>query len=428
MKNILQILLITLLVCTTFAAAAPSDGSSTFIAGVDIDLINQDPDPGTAGSLVELKLAVTNNGDTTVNNLNVEILADYPFSIPSGESIVKEITTLNAYQKGDDAITLKNKILIDKNAVSGTYDLQVKYYGDDPTSYSIINVPIEIDTEEQLEILSLDTTEIAPGEEKDVVFTIKNVGKSTLENINFEFTSKDDAILPVGGDNTQHIASLQTGESTTVEYTIVADTAIVAGLNTLSLKASFEKQGGSIKEITTTAGIYIGGKTDFDVEFASESNGEISLSVANIGSNPAYSAAIKIPKQSDWIVTGSSAAIIGNLNNGDYTIVSYNLAQKNSGSPLKVQVEYTDTRGYRQSIEKQIEVSTTRTGSSDSFDKTGFKDGSDKKTTSRSPMGGMSQAISKIKTYAIYGGIILAFILVAYFTYKKLKPKGKRKK
>jgi hypothetical protein len=371
---------------------------------------------------------VTNNGDTTVNNLNVEILADYPFSIPSGESIVKEITTLNAYQKGDDAITLKNKILIDKNAVSGTYDLQVKYYGDDPTSYSIINVPIEIDTEEQLEILSLDTTEIAPGEEKDVVFTIKNVGKSTLENINFEFTSKDDAILPVGGDNTQHIASLQTGESTTVEYTIVADTAIVAGLNTLSLKASFEKQGGSIKEITTTAGIYIGGKTDFDVEFASESNGEISLSVANIGSNPAYSAAIKIPKQSDWIVTGSSAAIIGNLNNGDYTIVSYNLAQKNSGSPLKVQVEYTDTRGYRQSIEKQIEVSTTRTGSSDSFDKTGFKDGSDKKTTSRSPMGGMSQAISKIKTYAIYGGIILAFILVAYFTYKKLKPKGKRKK
>ncbi len=86
------------------------------------------------------------------------------------------------------------------------------------------------------------------------------------------------------------------------------------------------------KSINTTAGLFVGGETDFDVSFSESDAGEISLSVANVGNNMAYSVKVSVPDQDDYKVSGSSSTIVGNLEKGDYTIASFNVASSQSCS------------------------------------------------------------------------------------------------
>jgi hypothetical protein len=124
----------------------------------------------------------------------------------------------------------------------------------------------------------------------------------------------------------------------------------------------------------------VGGSTDFEVALTDGSSGSTSFSIANIGSNPASSVSVMIPEQTGWKVSGSNSAIIGNLNQGDYTIASFKLqssgsmmnktgtgfkgdvpAQNNlSTTPtneLKIQIAYTDTMGKRVLLDKILTVS-----------------------------------------------------------------------
>ncbi|WP_243685049.1 COG1361 family protein [Methanosarcina barkeri] len=137
------------------------------------------------------------------------------------------------------------------------------------------------------------------------------------------------------------------------------------------------------KSIRTTAGLFVGGETDFDVSFSESDQGETSLSVANVGNNMAYSVKVSIPDQDGYKVSGSSSTIVGNLEKGDYTIASFNIAStqqdaKNAESssenikssdkgenvtfdsmdsnPLKVQIEYTDAKGERITVDKEVKL------------------------------------------------------------------------
>ncbi|MFU8766642.1 MAG: hypothetical protein ACNA7I_03090, partial [Candidatus Methanoperedens sp.] len=137
------------------------------------------------------------------------------------------------------------------------------------------------------------------------------------------------------------------------------------------------------KKISTIAGVYVGGGTDFDVAFSESTGGETSFSIANVGSNPAYSVSVIIPEQRSWRVGGSNSVIIGNLNKGDYTIASFRLQSSTGtttsqnmttrsdaslqGNPVQrtmnsssetvlMQIAYTDTMGERKVVEKEVKL------------------------------------------------------------------------
>jgi hypothetical protein len=139
--------------------------------------------------------------------------------------------------------------------------------------------------------------------------------------------------------------------------------------------------------INTTAGVFVGGETDFDVSFSESDEGEISLSVANVGNNIAYSVKVSVPDQENYKVSGSSSTIVGNLEKGDDTIASFDVTSTQSAgisseggaagatktgaeggnltaasvenNPLKVQIEYTDAKGERITVDKEVELEIT---------------------------------------------------------------------
>lgn len=383
---------------TAFAATTGPKMGDASTYGLSISLTSQIPDPASAGEPVEIKLSLKNTGGKSIDNLTVELVPSYPFSRLESEGLIAQIGTLQGYQgslSADDSQIIKYKVLVSKDAVSGTYPVTVRY------SNSIMSgeadFDIAVSNSAGVDVESIDKTILVPGNETDLTFTIKNVGSSSLQNLAFSWENSDGVVLPVGGDNTKHVSFLDVGSEANISYKVVADSGASAGLYKLNLSVSYvDASSGARMRSSTIAGIYIGGGTDFDISLSEAAATSTSFSIANIGSNPAYSVTVKIPAQIGWTVSGSSSSTVGNLNTGDYTVTSFVLssssyvsagnfsgnssqqfpqrrafpAEMNStggnfsasqtpAGTIRVEIYYTDTMGARKVIEKTVQMAAS---------------------------------------------------------------------
>ncbi|HEY3360461.1 MAG TPA: COG1361 S-layer family protein [Methanosarcina sp.] len=364
-------------------------------ADLQVNVTNQNPDNARPGEPVELTLSVQNIGNADLKDIAVTVNPKYPFSKLSGEDLEKNIAYLNARQDNDEAGVLKFKLLTDANASEGTYDLDIvttykSGSGSSATTYTITKtIQVQVQGKEYAQVVTVSKADIDIAKEEPLEFIVTNTGASPLKNLVFSWTDPKGVILPVYSDNTKHIKQLNAGQSVKVDYTVMADVSANPGLYTLNVNLSYENSDSNSKNIQTTAGLFVGGATDFDVSFSESSAGETSLSVANVGNNIAYAVKVSVPDQDGYKVSGSSSTIVGNLEKGDYTIASFNVANSQSGTgenttknggtspdssqindngassaslnsnPLKVQIEYTDAKGERQTVTKEVKLETT---------------------------------------------------------------------
>lgn len=389
---ILMLFTVILLSMTAFA-------SLDNVPSLEVSLVSQDPDPAIAGDVLEVRVAVANLGSASANNVNVEFEPSYPFSLLSGESAVQQISTILGKQGvyDDNTKIIKFKVRVDKDAIAGEYDFKVAIYDEITYGKIINNLAIDVENKESAEIISIDQIELIPGKITPLKFTINNVGSSPLRDLRFSWENANDVILPVGSDNTKYIKYLNVGDNVDLEFDVIASAIVDPDLYKLDLVLTYDDSiTGEEKTIQTKAGVYVGGATDFDAAYSSNSNGEYSFAISNIGSVAASSVTVKIPQQSSWKTTGTNSVIIGNLNEGDYTIASFNLqstsrsnvivvgddsqniarpgartnnsmdynrSQITGNSPVKLEIIYTDSRGNRNIIEKEVEIESSTSSS-----------------------------------------------------------------
>ncbi|MGB9929350.1 MAG: COG1361 S-layer family protein [Methanosarcina sp.] len=388
------LLLATVLMCFGSGTAFGSNGDINS-ASLKVNLTNQNPDAARPGEPVELSLSVQNVGNEDLQDITVSVAPKYPFSQVSGEELQKSISYLNARQDDNDASVLKFKLMTDSNVSEGTYDIDVtttaKENGASSNTITTTQtIHLEVRGKEYAQIVTINKANIDVGKEEPLEFIITNTGSSPLKNMVISWKDPKGVILPVYSDNTKYVKYLESGQSVTVAYSVMADVNANPGLYSLDVNLNFENYESENKSIQTTAGIFIGGATDFDVSFSESSQGEVSLSVANVGNNIAYAVKVSVPTQDSYRVSGSSSTIVGNLEKGDYTIASFDVADnqaqagnageppealpssakassvggnETSGSmnsnPLKVQIEYTDAKGERLTVDRDVKVELT---------------------------------------------------------------------
>ncbi len=339
------ILGLMLIMVISLAGAVFADPGDSQI--ITVSLINQDPDPASAGNIVELRIGVENNGGESAENVILELVPQYPFEMVPGESPVQEIGTIKPYLDSSDMKIVKFRLRVDRDANEGQYGLEIWEYEEGKRDKIRVEKTITIDVanRESAEIIYIDKVELVPGRQTNMKFTINNVGSAPLRDLTFSWENEDDVILPVGSDNTKYIKYLDVSEKTELSYEVIADSNAEPGLYKLLLSLKYDDSiTGVEKEIATIAGVYVGGETDFDVAFSESSMGEYSFTIANIGCNPAYSVSVIVPEQKNWKVSGSNSAIIGNLNKGDYTVASFSLQQSGPPSSLEQDSKITDER------------------------------------------------------------------------------------
>jgi hypothetical protein len=388
-KSIALCSIMAILVCTVPPSSAGMD-AKIVITGVK-------PTELSPGDTKEITLTVKNGGSNDARQITFNFQESQYISVVGSSSVY--INSLNGWCSKDMVITVH----VSEGAPGGTYSIPVtctfsQYYSSGSqgsvtesmpeVSYSIVFM---VEGGALIDVSDVDMAKLNLGEETKLNFTITNIGNSPLQNLVFSWNEADGVILPVYSDNTKYIKYLDVGESTDLEYTVVADVNAAAGLYQLDLSLEFEAGNGGYREINTTTGVFVSGETDFDVTFSESSAGQTTLSVANTGNNPASSVTVRIPQQEKFRVLGSTASIVGNLDKGDYTIVSFqvtpasssfrgtgaaNITQQSQLSEgdrqklrggvsqqnasennnLKVLIEYTDATGVRRTVEKTVPI------------------------------------------------------------------------
>lgn len=319
MKKIL-LFIVLMLVSATSAYAA--------VAGLQVSLLNQMPNPAQAGNNLQVQVLFNNVGSTPVKDILVEAVPEYPFSLPEGVESRQSIPVIPAYPDLESTATLTYSLLVSRDATQGTYSLKFRYSLNNGIGWSIVDVPIAVSSKIFSENIEIDKTSIIPGNETPITFTIHNLGGAPLQNALFSWSDPKGMILPIGSGNSRYIDYIGPGESMPLQYNVMASVNAVPDLYTLNMNLQYEVTANnqtSKNTLSTSAGIFVGGQTDFDVAFSESSAGQTSLSVANIGITPAYSVTVRIPQQDGFRVDGTTVAIVGNLDKSDYTIVSFQI-------------------------------------------------------------------------------------------------------
>jgi len=376
--------------------------------------------PGNDGYI---QLSLKNSGTVAADRVRITYFSNDPSIIPSGTWIAD----LSPVGAGETTTSLF-KFHVPENAAPGLYAITFYIsYGADSTTKTINpNAIVNVQSPSALELTSIKPSSLKPGEKTNMTFTITNKGSSSINNIVFSWTSSGNVILPLGTDNRVIIPAISANSYYDIKVEVSVSPTATPGTYPLTISINYVDKSGTNQTISSTAGVEIGGETDFDVSIQDSTSGTTTLAIANIGTNTAYSAIVSIPQQDNFRATGTSTSIIGNLNAGDYTLASFQITSTSIGTitnisanqqrNLIVKISYTDTLGVRRTIQKEVsQEGTAGLITNGTFDRSSFGTGS--RTQSSGTILGISSSNGLL--YIVIGIVGIA-VIVIFLKFKKL--------
>lgn len=319
---------------------------------LNVNVVKYNPTPAEAGNFLEVFIGISNTGSAYANNLVLEVVPEFPFSLDAGESATREFPVID----NNGAVT-KYRLRVDPDSPNGDTQLKVRRYTKNSRDIETKLLNISVLAKADLVISSVEPVSLKPGQLTKVNLTIKNTGNAPLNDLIVSWTDSSGKILSIAGDNKVRVKQIPVGQSTDVQFNMIADLSIIQGVHTVNINTTFLRFG-TVDSRTSQIAFIVGGLTDFDLAQQEVEDGTVSLSVANVGVNIGTAVSVSVPQQDGWEIVGSSSVFLGNLNPGDFTVGSLQVRPtlETSSRNLKVKIEYTDTVGIRQSLEKEINI------------------------------------------------------------------------
>jgi len=184
MKRILMYVLgLLLLSMPAFAAEAGL---------IRVDILGQDPDPIRAGDVVEVRFRIENWWEDTKDEVQLEVVPEYPFSI-YGSSNIKNLGRLEGRRESSEAVFVDFKLRVDPAAVDGENELLVNLY----TGTAKIEYKDTFFVDVKNEKISLKpyitTSDIVIGGKKgSITIDIANSGGYDVESLELELLPSSD--------------------------------------------------------------------------------------------------------------------------------------------------------------------------------------------------------------------------------------------
>ena len=257
---------------------------------------------------------------------------------------------------------------------------------------------------------------INSGETSTLHFLVKNLGPA-VHNLEFSWKGEQDFIIPVGSNNRRSVPEIGEGETVDLTFEVAAQPGLDYRLYTVTYDANYLDPDNVLRNLSDMTGIIVGGTTELEVNFQGVGGTETSFSVANVGVNPAQALTVEVPAQDGISVTGGSSSTVGNLNPGDFTLVSFSLrTQGRQGSQdVIILLKYTDTLGSRQIVEKVVKVPS---------DSTGFAKGEDGFNSAQ--RGGMGVPMGMFTGTYLYVIIVVVVGAIMGAIFYKRRKRGRR--
>jgi hypothetical protein len=254
-------------------------------------------------------------------------------------------------------------------------------------------------------LLNQDPIHAVPGEYVKLVFQLNGVSDPSCGTVNFKLLQDYPFSLDPTVSDTKTIQSgtftSQYSSQATIPYTVRVDKDALDNNYTLRVSYDSTASGAVIEKNFSISVEDVKSAFDVFVSDYAPATSTITFDILNTGKNNVDALTLEVLKQDSIILKGSNRAVVGALDTGQDTTVSYEATP--SQTPIVINLSYNDQNGERRSLIQNV-----------SFDASYFANrAADQKTTS--PW-----------VYVFY---VVVVILVAWFIKRKFfKKKDKESK
>ncbi|MFA5125660.1 MAG: hypothetical protein WC462_01505 [archaeon] len=242
-------------------------------ANPEITQVSYNPSPAVPGATIIVLVQTENQDSIAYADVTLQVENQYPFTVKTTEGYPnpKNVGTIEGY---GNALT-QFIIYIDPTAENKTYYLPITITTKLNQTGKKINHPIVISGQNPvIKVISMSNDKFLPGQEKEITFTLQNVGTSPAYDIILEMqedrtvtatgTVVERDITPLGAA-TAYISTINPGEKkeTTLKIS-VTNTATIKNY-TQPIQISYRDASGERTTETSYIGLKVFGTADLDV-------------------------------------------------------------------------------------------------------------------------------------------------------------------
>lgn len=350
-----------------------------FILGNN-SLLNQDPDPAEPGKKVDVRFKIENVGRGVATDFVFEIVPKYPFSLPPGEPAQTRIGDLNSRQIGSEAYVVKYTLLIDKDAIEGRNEIDLRYSTNNGASW--VRVPaLDIQLKIHEAILAIDKVVyspevVSPGDTTTVSITLTNAAQTLLKDIKVKLdlitvlssatsvTQEEIPLTPIGTSNENVIRNLEAGASETMQFVLQVDADAASKVHKIPMIITYTDNGGRNYSRTNIIGVQVSEQPAFILNleetdiYTKSSKGKMLLSVTNIGSSDIKFASLELLPGKEYEILSSNRVYLGNIESDDFEDAEFEIFARgtNGKIPLNIRLEYQDAYNQEKVEDMRVEL------------------------------------------------------------------------
>lgn len=319
-----------------------------------VNLLNQIPDPAEPGKYVDLRFKLENNGSRTAENVEAEILPQYPFSLDPGESAVKSLGSINSQQKGDKGVIVKYRLRVDKDALEGETEIKLRYRINGEGWVTMPEFKINIQPYDALllidKIVSIPQI-IIPGKKATVEIMFSNIAEILLKKVRVQMKLGGVPLAPIGSTDEKIIETIDKNEKAKVVFDLIGEPDGEAGVYKVPLYYSYFDNLGNEYSRNSTIGLLIGSEPDLSVTIDSTTiyqpgkMGDVTVKIVNKGVSGIKLLNVKLAEGGGYKILSPNEVYVGNIDSDDYETADFTLfveKTKEKKAILPIRLEYKD--------------------------------------------------------------------------------------
>ncbi|MBT4540681.1 hypothetical protein HOC35_04155 [Candidatus Woesearchaeota archaeon] len=376
---LISTILIVLLSCVVFGTSAASGIIDS--SYVEASLIGQNPDPAEPGDIVEIRFNVWNGGYGILENVEFQLVPEWPLSFVSGQSSKIQVGDLKTEDFYGDKVDDKTALLfyrlkVDPSATTGDYQVKLKYTVENKFNQGqklpVYNIRVESSTS-LLDIESFSTIpeKIKPGESGELLIKLTNKGGIDLKDLKLKLDLNNVDFSPIGSTNEKLVKSLERDHSTVIKYNLLASGNMKAKEYQIPIDIEFEDDDNNAYDKNNTVTILMDSTPSYllnleqsDV-FVSNTKGKVVISLSNTGQSDLKYLNLEVLDTDSYEVLGKRSEYLGNLESDDFETADFQLFVKKinfiednekRNVPLNVRISYKDSYNTDYSDEGEINL------------------------------------------------------------------------
>ncbi|MBI2139213.1 hypothetical protein HYU13_06495 [Candidatus Woesearchaeota archaeon] len=358
-------------------------------ASIKVTMVNQEPDPAEAGEIVLVRLKVENVGRENAEDVQVELLPEFPFSFVPGEESIKKTGSVYGKQIGKFGVILDFRLSIDEGGVEGDYEIDIKYkVKDGPWTKT---APLTVEIKPHTILLGVRKVISSPypmvqGNPSEVSVQLENLGKSLIRDIKVNLDLANVPFAVLESTNEKLLANIGPNSTGTVKFTLAPLPDAKSSLYKIPLKISFFDRLGNLYTKNDTMGLAVGGEPELIAYLDSSEilspgeSGRVSIRLVNAGVTDVKFLTASAAPGEGYRITSSQVLYLGNIDSDDYETASFSLsvspkAKRPITIPLTAKFKDSNNREFEKNFTVSLPLYSSSEAASLGLKKnnTGFK-------------------------------------------------------